>query len=141
MEAIARPAATIMLLRDGPDGIEAVLREMTRFGWEPVIENGNTIALANDARCSITLEPGGQFELSGAMLPKNPLIVIPQAVIHVQFVAHSVLIVLMLIATFIDFDEQTIPDSITIPGALLGLAYIAFLPIGLPQVVFDPTRM
>ena len=53
---------------DGPDGIAAVLREMIRFGWKPVTENGNTIALSNDARCSITLEPGGQFELSGAPL-------------------------------------------------------------------------
>src|SRR5229473_3201605 len=53
---------------EGPDGIAAVLREMTRFGWEPILENGNTIALSNDARCSITLEPGGQFELSGAPL-------------------------------------------------------------------------
>ena len=49
-------------------GLRACLREMTRFGWKPIIENGNTIALANDARCSITLEPGGQFELSGAPL-------------------------------------------------------------------------
>src|SRR6201986_1232942 len=53
---------------EGPDGIGAVLREMARFGWKPVVENGNTIALTNDARCSITLEPGGQFELSGAPL-------------------------------------------------------------------------
>src|SRR5215475_6056605 len=53
---------------EGPDGIAAVLREMTRFGWKPVVENGNTIALTNDALCSITLEPGGQFELSGAPL-------------------------------------------------------------------------
>ena len=41
---------------------------MTRFGWKPILENGNTIALANDAQCAITLEPGGQFELSGAPL-------------------------------------------------------------------------
>ncbi|HEV2100125.1 MAG TPA: glutamate--cysteine ligase [Stellaceae bacterium] len=53
---------------EGPDGIAALLRGMTRFGWKPVVENGNTIALSNDARCSITLEPGGQFELSGAPL-------------------------------------------------------------------------
>ena len=53
---------------EGPDGIGALLQGMTRFGWKPVIENGNTIALSNDARCSITLEPGGQFELSGAPL-------------------------------------------------------------------------
>jgi glutamate--cysteine ligase len=53
---------------DGPDGIAALLREMTRFGWKPIREARNTIALSNDARCSITLEPGGQFELSGAPL-------------------------------------------------------------------------
>ena len=53
---------------EGPDGIGALLRGMTRFGWKPVIEKGNIIALSNDAQCSITLEPGGQFELSGAPL-------------------------------------------------------------------------
>ena len=38
-----------------------------RFGWEPVMENGNPIALTiND--CNISLEPGGQLELSGAPL-------------------------------------------------------------------------
>jgi len=53
---------------EGPDGIGALLNGMLRFGWEPVVEAGNVIALENDARCSITLEPGGQFELSGAPL-------------------------------------------------------------------------
>jgi glutamate--cysteine ligase len=53
---------------EGPDGIGALLQGMLRFGWDPVIEAGNIIALENDARCSITLEPGGQFELSGAPL-------------------------------------------------------------------------
>jgi glutamate--cysteine ligase len=50
---------------DGPAGIRAVLEGMTRFGWVPVLENGNPIALSKGA-CNITLEPGGQFELSGA---------------------------------------------------------------------------
>jgi glutamate--cysteine ligase len=53
---------------DGPDGIAALLDGMTRFGWEPVREKDAVIALSNDSRCSITLEPGGQFELSGAPL-------------------------------------------------------------------------
>ena len=53
---------------DGRDGIAALLQEMTRFGWKPIFEDGNRIALSNDARCAITLEPGGQFELSGAPL-------------------------------------------------------------------------
>ena len=49
-----------------------------------------------------------------------------------QLIAHLVLISLMMVATFIDFDEQTIPDSITIPGALAGLLFAAALPISLP---------
>jgi glutamate--cysteine ligase len=53
---------------EGRDGIGALLNGMLRFGWEPVYEGNNVIALENDARCSITLEPGGQFELSGAPL-------------------------------------------------------------------------
>lgn len=50
---------------DGRSGIRAMLEGMTRFGWQPVLENGQPIALSMD-RCNITLEPGGQFELSGA---------------------------------------------------------------------------
>jgi glutamate--cysteine ligase len=57
---------------DGPSGIAALLTEMCkRFGWEPVHEGANVIALKDpccDAGGSITLEPGGQFELSGAPL-------------------------------------------------------------------------
>ena len=53
---------------DGPNGIRAILEGMTRFGWKPVYEKDKLIALSNDSRCSITLEPGGQFELSGAPL-------------------------------------------------------------------------
>ena len=52
---------------DGPRGIEKLLDGMHRFGWSPIEENGKVIALSKDA-CAITLEPGGQFELSGAPL-------------------------------------------------------------------------
>ena len=37
------------------------------------------------------------------------------------FFAHAFLLVLMVAATFIDFDEQTIPDAITVPGTLIAL--------------------
>ncbi|MBI3453307.1 MAG: glutamate--cysteine ligase [Rhodospirillales bacterium] len=47
--------------------IRAMLEGLTRFGWQPVEENGKVIALIKDA-CNITLEPGGQLELSGAQL-------------------------------------------------------------------------
>jgi glutamate--cysteine ligase len=52
---------------EGPDGIGEILSRLTRFGWEPIQEQGKTIALTMDG-CAITLEPGGQFELSGAPL-------------------------------------------------------------------------
>ena len=53
---------------EGERGIRAILEGLAaRFGWVPVLENGNPIALTKDG-CSITLEPGGQFELSGAPL-------------------------------------------------------------------------
>lgn len=50
---------------DGERGIEALLTGLTRFGWEPVQEGGRTIALVRDG-ASVTLEPAGQLELSGA---------------------------------------------------------------------------
>ena len=52
---------------DGERGIEALLTGLTRFGWEPVTEHGRTIALLKNG-ASVTLEPAGQLELSGAML-------------------------------------------------------------------------
>ncbi|WP_374474414.1 glutamate--cysteine ligase [Arenimonas sp.] len=52
---------------DGDRGIEALLRGLTRFGWEPYEEKGKLIALTK-AGASVTLEPAGQLELSGAML-------------------------------------------------------------------------
>lgn len=52
---------------EGERGIEALLKGLTRFGWEAVEEHGNVIALLKDG-ASVTLEPAGQFELSGAML-------------------------------------------------------------------------
>lgn len=52
---------------DGERGIEVLLKGLTRFGWEPVSEDGRVIALSRDG-ASVTLEPAGQLELSGAPL-------------------------------------------------------------------------
>ncbi|MGB3455211.1 MAG: glutamate--cysteine ligase [Litorimonas sp.] len=52
---------------DGPTSILALLEGLQRFGWEPVLEKGLLIALKRDG-ASVSLEPGGQFELSGAPL-------------------------------------------------------------------------
>ena len=45
-------------------GINTILTEMQKLGWQPVTEAGKTIGLIKNG-ASITLEPGGQFELSG----------------------------------------------------------------------------
>ena len=52
---------------DGERGIEAVLKGLTRYDWTEVQENGRTIALSRNG-ASVSLEPAGQLELSGAPL-------------------------------------------------------------------------
>ena len=52
---------------DEPGGIRDLLMGLTEFGWEPVIESGNVIALKGRDG-NVSLEPAGQFELSGAPL-------------------------------------------------------------------------
>lgn len=51
----------------GEAGIKAMLEGLQKFDWEPVFEKENVIALKRDG-ASVSLEPGGQFELSGAPL-------------------------------------------------------------------------
>jgi glutamate--cysteine ligase len=50
-----------------PGGIRDLLMGLTDYGWKPVVENGNVIALSG-VDGNISLEPAGQFELSGAAL-------------------------------------------------------------------------
>jgi glutamate--cysteine ligase len=52
---------------DEPCGIRDLLMGMTEFGWTPVEEGGNVIALKG-ADGAVSLEPAGQLELSGAPL-------------------------------------------------------------------------
>jgi glutamate--cysteine ligase len=52
---------------DEPSGIRALLTELQQYGWKPVEEGGKIIALTG-ADGSVSLEPAGQFELSGAPL-------------------------------------------------------------------------
>jgi len=53
---------------EGEHGVRVMLDKLTRFGWNPVVEDGNVIALLQNDGSSITLEPAGQLELSGAPL-------------------------------------------------------------------------
>ncbi len=50
-----------------PGGIRALLEGLTRFGWEPVLE-GQTLIAVERGQANVSLEPGGQFELSGTPL-------------------------------------------------------------------------
>jgi len=55
---------------DGEKGIRALLEGLReRTGWSPIMEDDNPIGLFDEAGGgAISLEPGGQFELSGAPL-------------------------------------------------------------------------
>ncbi|MGH7830678.1 MAG: glutamate--cysteine ligase [Candidatus Binatia bacterium] len=49
----------------GPRGVEAILRALIdEYDWQPVEEEGHVIALVR-GKAQVTLEPGGQIELSG----------------------------------------------------------------------------
>ncbi|WP_293880269.1 glutamate--cysteine ligase [Sphingomonas sp.] len=48
-------------------GIHALMIGLTRYGWEPIYEAENIIALGGPDG-NVSLEPAGQFELSGAPL-------------------------------------------------------------------------
>ena len=53
---------------EGERSIRRLLEGLAeRFGWQPVLEDGRPIALKKDG-ANVTLEPGGQLELSGAPL-------------------------------------------------------------------------
>jgi glutamate--cysteine ligase len=52
---------------DEPGGIRNLLNGLTEFGWQPIVEGGNVIALSGPDG-NVSLEPAGQLELSGAAL-------------------------------------------------------------------------
>jgi len=57
---------------EGPRGVRALMEGLiSRFGWRPILEGDNIIGLKRpegEPGGTISLEPGGQFELSGAPL-------------------------------------------------------------------------
>ena len=56
----------------GEAGIHALLTGLKRYGWSDILEHradgGETLIGLQRGRASVSLEPGGQFELSGAPL-------------------------------------------------------------------------
>jgi glutamate--cysteine ligase len=67
-EKIAVRADGAIVPYEGPNGIEALLGALTTRGFVSVIDRGHSIGLARGGD-RITVEPGGQVELSGAALP------------------------------------------------------------------------
>ncbi len=80
-----------------------------------------------------------EVQLAALLPPELPEPVGPAlGMLHSQFLAHVLLIVLMLAASLIDVDEKIIPDSITVPGTWLGLFLAAAMPRSLlPALVPD----
>ena len=75
------------------------------------------------------------FETAGGLYPAGGPVAASD-VLHAQFATHGVLIALMTVATFIDFDEQTIPDEVTLLGTAFAVVWISLLPFAtLPAVV------
>jgi len=75
-----------------------------------------------------------RFYFSGGTLPPGAVkFLVPLASqMHWQFLGHCVLFTLLAIATFIDFDEQSIPDMVTIPGTIIGILGAVLSPLWLP---------
>jgi len=64
-EKIPLVAGTLDPVRyDGPRGIGAALEAFSRFGYEPFLDDGRIIA-AQRTGLTVSIEPGGQIELSG----------------------------------------------------------------------------
>jgi prepilin signal peptidase PulO-like enzyme (type II secretory pathway) len=65
----------------------------------------------------------------------------PDGPLFWQFASHVVLLCWMLAASFIDIDEKTIPDEITVTGTLLGLTLVTLFPMSLlPHVAERPAQ-
>ena len=63
---------------------------------------------------------------------------IPESVRWSWLAAHTVLLTLLTIATFVDFDEFMIPDQSTIPGVLFFILFAAIYPsVALPSLDDD----
>lgn len=89
--------------------------------------------------CGVGLAALYVWEVDGGLMPHADL---DQQTIHWQFVIHTVLFALLAVATFIDFDEKTIPDEVTVTGTLFALLTSALLPqAALPNLDGSPLRL
>ncbi len=102
----------------------------SRFWIRPMaIEIGFTLAIA----ALYWWDVASQAYLSnpirtGQLLLDLPFVPDLCAAEHMRFLAHAVLLLFMAVATLIDIDEKTIPDSISVTGTLIGLILVVILP-------------
>jgi leader peptidase (prepilin peptidase) / N-methyltransferase len=94
--------------------------EVERMGLLPVPELSTPAAMPTQGPRRLPIV---------TVVPRDPWLT---QVLHVQFAAHALLISLMIAASFIDIDDQIIPDAITMPGTLLALVLMAVFPWALP---------
>ena len=68
-----------------------------------------------------------------------PLVLNPESAetLHLRFAVHAVFFLFLLAATYIDFEEMIIPDTITIPGTVLGL----LIAVTYPQTFLPATQI
>ncbi|QDV70374.1 Type IV leader peptidase family protein [Rosistilla carotiformis] len=74
------------------------------------------------------LPVGAADAMPAAMLP------IARQWMLIMYLGHALMMTLLMIATFIDFDEQTIPDAVTVTGTLLALALHVIAALMMPQI-------
>ena len=92
------------------------------------------LELLDRGRVRVSVLVGGcQYGLLSPLLHKLAAILDPghiafPTIRHEQFTAHVVLFCFMLMAFWIDVDEMTIPDGVTIPGTLAGLLILTLWP-------------
>ncbi len=84
----------------------------------------------------LALVPPRLFVPNGGVLRLQPDVATWQA-LHIGYAGQMLLFSLLIVGTFIDFDEQTIPDAVTTTATLAGLAFAALFPSSLmPGAIF-----
>ena len=79
------------------------------------------------------------WETSGGLVGAEGVLVqqLSESTLTSWFWFHSLLICLLAIVTFIDFDDRTIPDWIVVPGAMVAILVSGWIPsVRLPDIVF-----
>jgi leader peptidase (prepilin peptidase) / N-methyltransferase len=97
-----------------------------RFWWRPLLlEIGMGAALAALYWWEVVQLGLIRGQVQGAGIAA------PGSVALWEFASHTVLFCWMMAASFIDIDEKTIPDEITVTGTIIGLALATFAPLSL----------